>query len=67
MYASIGYLEKYAKKYTNRPLIMCEYDHAMGNSVGALYDYWQVIEEIVGCKKKNHLLIIYIKDIITFF
>ena len=25
------------------PFIMCEYDHAMGNSVGALKEYWDVI------------------------
>ncbi len=27
-----------------RPYIMCEYAHAMGNSVGNLQDYWDVIE-----------------------
>src|SRR5690625_3284061 len=33
--------------YTNpdRPLILCEYAHAMGNSVGNLGDYWDVIEQ----------------------
>jgi len=46
MYAGIGYLENYAKDENNdRPLIMCEYAHAMGNSVGNLQDYWDVIEE----------------------
>ncbi len=25
------------------PFVMCEYDHAMGNSVGALKDYWDII------------------------
>ena len=25
------------------PFVMCEYDHAMGNSVGALKEYWDVI------------------------
>lgn len=25
----------------NRPLILCEYAHAMGNSLGAFYKYWQ--------------------------
>jgi len=32
-------------KYTNdqRPLIMCEYSHAMGNSNGSLGDYWKAI------------------------
>ena len=46
MYAKIEHIEKYAKdKDTYRPLIMCEYAHAMGNSVGNLQDYWDVIEK----------------------
>ena len=46
MYAEIEYLEKYAKDPKNdRPLIMCEYAHAMGNSTGNLQDYWDVIEK----------------------
>ncbi|MCD4772359.1 MAG: DUF4981 domain-containing protein [Bacteroidales bacterium] len=45
MYAGIGYLEWYAKNHTDRPLILCEYAHAMGNSTGNLQDYWDVIEK----------------------
>ena len=45
MYPSIERLEKYAKSNPSRPAIMIEYAHAMGNSVGNLKDYWQVIEE----------------------
>ncbi len=46
MYASVEYLEKYAvEKKDPRPLIMCEYAHAMGNSVGGLKDYWEIIEK----------------------
>jgi beta-galactosidase len=46
MYASIEYIEEYAKdKNNDRPLIMCEYAHAMGNSTGNLQDYWDVIEK----------------------
>lgn len=45
MYARIPRLEKYAKSHPYRPLIMCEYAHAMGNSVGNLQDYWDVIEK----------------------
>lgn len=46
MYAKIEYLEAYAKdKKNDRPLIMCEYAHAMGNSTGNLQDYWDVIEK----------------------
>jgi len=45
MYYSIGQLINYAQDETSyRPLIMCEYAHAMGNSVGNLQDYWNVIE-----------------------
>ncbi len=45
MYASIGSLERYAQKPQEKPLILCEYAHAMGNSVGNLQDYWNVIEK----------------------
>jgi len=43
MYARISRLEEYVRTKENRPLIMCEYAHAMGNSVGNLQDYWDVI------------------------
>lgn len=45
MYPSVEWAEKYY--YTGeerRPLIFCEYAHAMGNGPGALADYWEVIE-----------------------
>ena len=32
-----------AKKITDRPFIMREYAHAMGNSVGNIQEYWDVI------------------------
>jgi beta-galactosidase len=44
MYMPASQMENYAKKYTDRPLIQCEYAHAMGNSVGDFQDYWDVIE-----------------------
>ncbi len=45
MYAGIEYLIKYADNPENdRPLILCEYAHSMGNSTGNLQDYWDVIE-----------------------
>ncbi len=43
MYARIHILEDYAGGKRDRPLILCEYAHAMGNSVGNLGDYWDVI------------------------
>ena len=46
MYATRWELENYALlPGIYRPLIMCEYAHAMGNSVGNLKDYWDVIEK----------------------
>ena len=46
MYARIWQIEAYAKDDKNdRPLILCEYAHAMGNSTGNLQDYWDVIEK----------------------
>ncbi len=45
MYARIEHLVKYASQEQTRPLIMCEYAHAMGNSLGNLQDYWDVIEK----------------------
>ncbi|THH36550.1 glycoside hydrolase family 2 TIM barrel-domain containing protein [Neolewinella litorea] len=44
MYARISDLIEYAENDPKRPLILCEYAHAMGNSVGNLQDYWDVIE-----------------------
>ncbi|MFC2158399.1 glycoside hydrolase family 2 TIM barrel-domain containing protein [Acidobacteriota bacterium] len=41
MYRQVHHLEEYLEKGLNgRPLILCEYAHAMGNSVGNLQDYW---------------------------
>lgn len=46
MYSKIEFIEKYAQDPKNdRPLIMCEYAHSMGNSTGNLQDYWDVIEK----------------------
>ncbi len=45
MYAGLDYLTSYGRSVHNRPLILCEYAHAMGNSVGNLKDYWEVIEK----------------------
>jgi beta-galactosidase len=44
MYPSIESIVNYAKSKPSKPLIMCEYAHAMGNSVGNLQDYWDAIE-----------------------
>ena len=43
MYARIEDIVEYAETHHDRPLIMCEYSHAMGNSNGNLKDYWEAI------------------------
>jgi beta-galactosidase len=43
MYDRMWEMIKYAEKVQKRPLIQCEYAHAMGNSVGNLQDYWDLI------------------------
>ncbi|MBC8355581.1 MAG: DUF4981 domain-containing protein [Planctomycetes bacterium] len=46
MYMNVANMIKYAtKEDITRPLIQCEYAHAMGNSVGNLQDYWDAIEK----------------------
>ncbi len=46
MYKQIQHLEEYLSQgLGNRPLILCEYAHAMGNSVGNLQDYWDYFEK----------------------
>ena len=45
MYHKIVDLEKFVKLNDKRPLIMCEYSHAMGNSNGNLVDYWNTIRK----------------------
>jgi len=49
MYPSIDELRRFAERYQgDKPLIMCEYSHAMGNSNGSLKDYWDLIESTPG-------------------
>jgi beta-galactosidase len=45
MYDRIPQLIKYAENNPKRPLILCEYSHAMGNSLGNFKDYWEVIRK----------------------
>ncbi|MFG0254146.1 MAG: glycoside hydrolase family 2 TIM barrel-domain containing protein, partial [Rhodopirellula sp. JB053] len=44
MYATIDRIVDYAKNDPDRPLIQCEYAHAMGNSLGNFQDYWDAID-----------------------
>ncbi len=43
MYWRYWDLEEYAQTHNDRPFILIEYAHSMGNSTGNLQDYWDVI------------------------
>lgn len=45
MYMGYEDCEKYAQGDNPRPLIQCEYAHAMGNSMGGFKEYWDVIRK----------------------
>ena len=45
MYWDVDRIVDYAQRATDRPLILCEYAHAMGNAVGNLREYWDAIEK----------------------
>ncbi|MCG2615991.1 DUF4981 domain-containing protein [Terrimonas sp. NA20] len=47
MYPTPAGMLDYAKnnQHPARPFIMCEYAHAMGNSLGNFIDYWKVIRD----------------------
>jgi beta-galactosidase len=53
MYPSVNTLLNKGKQNSPKPYFMCEYAHAMGNAVGNLKEYWDVIEShqrlIGGC------------------
>jgi beta-galactosidase len=51
MYYRIGSLEEWCREMEQekpeqqKPMIQCEYSHAMGNSSGGLYEYWDLIRK----------------------
>ncbi len=45
MYPTLERLHEFSQQDDHRPMIMIEYAHAMGNSVGILRDYWDIIDE----------------------
>ena len=45
MYPTVSFLEEWDRTTEDdRPFIMCEFSHAMGNSNGSLSDYWALVE-----------------------
>ena len=45
MYFGYERSEKYALSNPTKPLIQCEYAHAMGNSMGGFKEYWDLIRK----------------------
>ena len=45
MYYDYKSCEDYVKKNAPRPLIQCEYAHAMGNSMGGFKEYWDLVRK----------------------
>lgn len=45
MYYDPASVEGYGKTTHKMPFILCEYDHAMGNAVGSMKEYWDVIRK----------------------
>ena len=45
MYPKFDYLIEHGESNSDKPSIIIEYAHAMGNSVGNLQDYWDIIEK----------------------
>ena len=43
MYADYGAMERHERSNDPRPMIECEYAHAMGNSEGGFKEYWDII------------------------
>ncbi len=43
MYSPASRLEAWGRSGKKRPALLCEYAHAMGNSVGSLFKYWDAI------------------------
>ena len=44
MYPPLERLQNYVDSNPDKPFLMCEYCHAMGNGPGDLEDYWQFIQ-----------------------
>lgn len=45
MYYDYGGCDKYSQGDNPRPLIQCEYAHAMGNSMGEFKEYWDMVRK----------------------
>ena len=53
MYPYPHEIEAYAIGNGSMPLIMCEYAHAMGNSLGGFAEYWRIIRSHASLQVKS--------------
>jgi len=45
MYTNVEELKKFLKEHNEKPMICCEYSHAMGNSNGAMHKYTDLADQ----------------------
>ena len=55
MYTKIEKIEEYAKNKPKKPFILCEYSHAMGNSCGNLFKYWELFDKYPVSARRIYL------------
>ena len=48
MYPTVSTVSSNKSGYKGKPYFICEYAHAMGNAVGNLQEYWDIIEGSTG-------------------
>ncbi len=48
MYPTVSAVQNASSGLNSKPYFICEYAHAMGNAMGRLKDYWNVIEGSTG-------------------
>lgn len=48
MYPDMDWMHRYTSNL-DKPMFICEYAHAMGNAIGNLPEYWEVIENSNAC------------------
>lgn len=48
MYPSVKEIRKYLKKHKEKPYILCEFEHSMGNSTGNFDEYMKLSEDFLN-------------------
>jgi beta-galactosidase len=50
MYPRRAQIERLAAAHPDRPVVLCEYAHSMGNSTGNIGDYWALFQSHPRCQ-----------------